>query len=250
MLRASQEKAHVILQPSVEASVVHWVRNYALAKLYESTQNFDYVLFMDDDMSPPPEALNVLLDRKVDIIGAICTVREDPPLPNALKYIEKGFTFQKGDIDRAGIWKVGAIGTGFMLISRKALEIVGEYTLKHTYQQRYQGMPQEMAFEKEAVLRERAKADHNQWWFEFLKHPLGETEWGEDVSFCFKARECGLEIYGDSTTIVGHIGRYPYSLRDYWDYREDMVREGKVVPLSEGSEVIPRHEEYAIEVFG
>src|SRR5689334_16281493 len=86
MIQASREHAHVIVRPSVETSVVHWVRNYMLAQLYESGTPFDYVLFMDDDMAPPPDALNVLLSRRVDVIGAVCTVRQDPPLPNARYY--------------------------------------------------------------------------------------------------------------------------------------------------------------------
>jgi Glycosyl transferase family 2 len=251
MIQATRDVAHVIVRPSVETSVVHWVRNYMLAQLYESGTPFDYVLFMDDDMAPPSDALKVLLSRNVDVIGAVCTVRQDPPLPNARYYDAAGMFYQTADIDRPGVWKVGAIGSGFLLLSKKALEAVGEYTLTQAFAKKYLGMSEEVAKVREAREKSRAAKDRNQYWFEFLKHPKGEGEWGEDVAFCFKAMECGFDVYADSTVIVGHVGKYAFSLHDYLDYRSEALRSGLVVRLGqgetpEGSE--PSHEKISIVV--
>jgi Glycosyltransferase like family 2 len=246
MIPVAREVCHVVMRPSVASSVVHWVRNQLVSTLYKEKVPFDYVLFMDDDMVPPPEALNVLLGRNVDVIGAVCTVRQDPPLPNARYFNPEKRFYQTADIDRPGVWKVGAIGTGFMLISRKALEDIGEYTLSQRYFREYMGMSKEAADAREKSERERAAKDHNKFWFEFLKDPHS-GEIGEDLSFCFKARECGYDIYGDSTFAVGHVGNYAFGLEDYWHYREEAVRGGLVVPL--GSDPIkPKHEEYQIQV--
>lgn len=231
MLAYSKDFCHVVMRPLIASSVVHWVRNQLVANLYASNIPFDYVLFMDDDMVPPPDALKVLLDRKVDVVGAICTVRQDPPLPNARFMSEKTFQFQTADIDQPGFWHVGAIGTGFILLSKKVLDAVGEYTLTQAYWKKFHGMSEERAIEVEKAERERHEKDNNKFWFEFLKHPSGQGEMGEDMSFCFKARECGFEIYGDSTINVGHIGSYAYSLQDYWQYRDQAVAEGKVIAL-------------------
>lgn len=240
MIPIAREKCHVMMRPSIASSVVHWVRNQLLAMLYESKAPFDYVLFMDDDMVPAPEALSILLDRKVDVIGAVCTVRQDPPLPNARHYNPTAKCFQTADIDRPGIWKVGAIGTGFMLISKKALDDIGEYTLSQRYWIKNMGMSPEFAKEREIAERKRAAEDNNKFWFEFLKSPAGAGEVGEDISFCIKAAECGYEIYADSTAQVGHIGNYPFSLGDYWAYRNEALATGKVVPLAQAE--IPVYE--------
>jgi len=231
MLAYSKDFCHVVMRPLIASSVVHWVRNQLLANLYASNIPFDYVLFMDDDMVPPPEAIQILLERKVDVVGAICTVRQDPPLPNARYMSEKTFQFQTADIDQPGFWNVGAVGTGFMLIAKKVLDVVGEYTLTQAYWKKFHGMSDERAIEVEKAERERCAKDNNQFWFEFLKHPSGCGEMGEDMSFCFKARECGFEIYGDSTFQVGHIGSYAFGLQDYWHYREQALAEGKVIPV-------------------
>jgi hypothetical protein len=231
MLAYSKDFCHVVMRPLIASSVVHWVRNQLLANLYASNIPFDYVLFMDDDMTPPPEAIQILLERKVDIVSAICTVRQDPPLPNARYMSEKTFQFQTADIDQPGFWNVGAVGTGFMLITKKALDIIGEYTLSLAYDKKFLGMREERALEIEKAERERCAKDNNQFWFQFLRHPSGCGEMGEDMSFCFKARECGFEVYGDSTFLVGHIGNYAFGLQDYWHYREQALAEGKVIPV-------------------
>ena len=38
---------------------------------------------------------------------------------------------------------------------------------------------------------------------------------GEDLSFCMRARDVGSEIYCDSRIKVGHIGQYPFSEEGY-----------------------------------
>jgi len=231
MIPEARKACHIIERPCIASSVVHWVRNQLLSALYKSKTPFDYVLFMDDDMVPAPQALNVLLGRKVDVIGAVCTVRQDPPLPNVRYFNQNEFVFQTADIDRPGLWEVGAVGTGFMLISKKALDAVGEYTLSQQYSRKYLGMSPEIADAREKRERARYANDGNAFWFEFLKHPLGDGEYGEDISFCFKARECGFTIYADSTEDVGHIGNYAYGRQDYWAYRDEAVQRGLVIHL-------------------
>lgn len=232
MIPEARKDCHVIMRPSIASSVVHWVRNQLLQQLYQAKTPFDYVLFMDDDMVPPPNAVNILLSRNVDIVGAVCTVRQDPPLPNVRHFSPSSFVFQTADIDRPGVWEVGAIGTGFMLISKKALDAVGEYTLSQQYQRKYLGMSKEVADEREKHERARYERDGNAFWFEFLKHPLGDGEYGEDIGFCFKAAECGFKIFADSTFAVGHVGNYAFGIEDYWAYRDQALKEGKVVPLT------------------
>lgn len=232
MLAYSKDFCHIVMRPLIASSVVHWVRNQLVANLYASNIPFDYVLFMDDDMVPPPNALKILLERQVDIAGAVCTVRQDPPLPNARHFSDK-FIFQTADIDQPGFWNVGAIGTGFMLLSKKVLDEIGEYTISQQYFRKFMGMSEEEADRREAVERARCANDNNKFWFEFLKHPTGHGEIGEDISFCVKARQLGYEVYADSTFAVGHIGSYAFGLGDYWAYRDQALAEGKVIPVGQ-----------------
>jgi glycosyltransferase involved in cell wall biosynthesis len=64
-------------------------------RLYKSGKPFDYVLFMDDDMEPEPDALLKLLAHKKDIVAAGCTLRMDPPKPNYRVYEPDTFSFRE-----------------------------------------------------------------------------------------------------------------------------------------------------------
>lgn len=48
--------------------------------------------------------------------------------------------------------------------------------------------------------------------------PINGT--GEDLSFCWRARQCGWKIYCDPTIALGHVAHHMIT-RDYWqDYKE------------------------------
>jgi hypothetical protein len=221
--------AKVDPQPSVSSSVVSWVRNDLLARLYASKVDFDYVLFMDDDIVPPADAIEKLLSHNVGIVAGACTVRQDPPLPNFRSFNQEDYSYHTAfEWSGEGLIEIGAVGTGLMLIRRKELEMIADYYVNCMHEVKYLGMDAETQKRISARRKAKAKADGNYWWFEFLKHPLGDGEYGEDISFCFKARELGIPVYVDTTVQPGHVGRYAYSMDDYKYYRADILAQHKV----------------------
>lgn len=50
--------------------------------------------------------------------------------------------------------------------------------------------------------------------------PIGGT--GEDLAFCWRARECGYKIFVDPTIPLGHIGNHVIT-RGYWEQYKDKV---------------------------
>ena len=48
-------------------------------------------------------------------------------------------------------------------------------------------------------------------------------KFGEDLSFCFKARECGYKIWVDDSIWPGHVGSYEYKIADYLSYQADEI---------------------------
>jgi hypothetical protein len=223
---SQQHDVNVLARPSIASSVVHWIRNDLLASLYGSGQEFDYVLFMDDDIVPTPDALVKLVAHNVDIVAAGCTVRQDPPLPNFRSYEPETFSFRTAfEWSGEGRIQIGGVGTGMMLISRQALEVIGEYYLSCQHERKYFGMSLEVMERMSQARREQEKKSRNSWWFEFLKHPLGLGEYGEDISFCFKARECGIPVHVDTTVRPKHMGTYGFSLEDYFPYQADLLEQ-------------------------
>lgn len=48
--------------------------------------------------------------------------------------------------------------------------------------------------------------------------PIGNV--GEDLSFCWRARECGFKIYCDPSIVLGHVGHTVITQEFYKSYRQ------------------------------
>lgn len=244
--------------PRSQSSVVHWVRNGMLADVIASGEPFDYVLFIDDDIVPRPDALVRLLSHRKDITAALCTRRVDPPIP-CMMWLDKNYEFApilKWSTPDP-LLKVDAAGTGMMLISREAIEAVGEFYLRCGYERQVFGRTFNRAlenafagivtkgqlenvamkefaylasdeFEKQLELmeeqrRETFRRTGNAQWFQFLPKLNDRGEYGEDISFCFKARFCDIWTHCDVSVTPGHIGDYVYSIDDFFPYQARMA---------------------------
>jgi hypothetical protein len=106
-----------------------------------------------------------------------------------------------------------------MLISKRALDEVADYYLTNQHEKTYFGMPEEKSEQIIKRKKEIFEGNANGWWFEFLKHPFGDGEYGEDISFCFKAKQRGIDVYVDTTIRPEHMGDYGYTLDDFVQQR-------------------------------
>jgi hypothetical protein len=231
MLRASRPYCLCTPAPGVSLSVIHWARNDLLQNLRKSGQPADYVLMMDDDMTPPEDAIVKLLAHDVDIVAGACTVRTDPPMPNFRHWVPEIFNWRTmldwttvdGRYMGEGLVEVGGVGTAFMLVKTTVLDKIGEYYMSCRYEREYLGMSEDVARRIEEGRREMSKQTRNEWWFQFLMHPWGDGEFGEDLSFCFKARECGYKVFVDTSICPGHIGSYAFKIADYLSYQTECI---------------------------
>jgi hypothetical protein len=146
----------------------------------------DYILFIDADMRFPKTTLERLLAHNKDIIGVNATTRMMPPSPTA-KNIQIN---EDGSVDwlaiysnkEKGISKVDAIGCGVMLIKTSCLK------------------------------------DIPQPYFYFEQLLKGKLL-GEDIYFCIKAKDAGIDTWVDHdlSMEIGHVGSYTYGWDDIKD---------------------------------
>jgi len=146
----------------------------------------DYILFIDADMRFPKTTLERLLAHNKDIIGVNATTRMMPPKPTA-RNIQIN---EDGSVDwlevfsnkKKGIGKVDAIGCGVMLIKTSCLK----------------NIPQP--------------------YFYFEQLSKGKLL-GEDIYFCIKAKDAGIETWVDHdlSMEIGHVGSYTYGWDDIKD---------------------------------
>lgn len=225
----------------VSTSVVHWSRNMALADLIKTGAPWTHVLFIDDDIVPSEDALIKLLSHKKEIIGAVCTTRQDPPRPN-IKYFDE----QSGVFRQMLSWpdnallEVGGIGTGMILITREALHKVADAFWRCAYERDFYQMPEEAALKLQEERLAYFDRSANAYWFRFLPSVEG-YEMGEDMSFCYVAKKyCGIPIFCDTSIQPEHMGHYGYSLKDYLPYRDEEIAKAKAQGLyHENAELKP-----------
>jgi len=213
----------------IGSSVVHWTRNFLTAELIKTQRPWTHVLYWDDDIVPAPESVAQMLSHKKDIVGGVCTKRIDPPIPNIRYWDEEAKGFREiFDWPEGKLIEVGGIGTGFMLVSRHALEQVADAYFRCLYEREVFGLSEDRAAKMMEARLKRFDDNANGHWFRFLPDLNGTTEYGEDMGFCFVARRyCNIPIYADTAVLPRHIGKYGYSVEDYRHYKGEVLAKAK-----------------------
>lgn len=138
----------------------------------------DWILWLDSDMVFNPDTLQKMLkictENKIDFLTAVCYRRKPPYTPCLFDRLDllpddKGASYTALLSVPEGRFQVGGCGFAGVLMSSDVLLSV---------QSRFNGR---------------------------MFDPL--TGMGEDVSFCWRARQCGYEIWCDSSIQFGHVGK-------------------------------------------
>lgn len=168
-----QQMVHV---NSVKGSVLPKSRYIAVKEALD--RDMDYLLFIDSDQSFPKHTLHKLLAAKKDVVACNIAVKRVPSSPtarmnNGTPHGELVYT----DLDSTGLQKVWRVGTGIMLISRKAM----------------------LALTPDSF---------DMRWREDVQHHQGEDWW-----MCSKWQDTGIEVWidHDLSKQVGHWGLFNYT---------------------------------------
>lgn len=153
-------------------------RNYCVVQALKN--NSDYLLFIDDDMTFPPETLNQLLSHGKDIVGVASNSRVLPKSPTVglmdkdgnYKHPDKYPSWEMKIPDE--LFKCFFVGGGVLLIKMSIFSVI------------------------------------NKPWFKFESNDDGKIIRGEDGWFCDKARTHGFDVWCDPKIEIGHIGDYIY----------------------------------------
>ena len=154
-------------------SLVYNARNELARQAIKSEA--DWVLWLDSDMVFEPDLLKKMLEvceeNDIDFLTGLCFRRKPPYTPtlfDRLDKMEHGASYTTIMSVPEGRFKVGGCGFAGVLMSTDVLLSVAA---------RFGGR---------------------------MFDPL--EGFGEDVSFCWRARQCGYEIWCDSEIELGHVG--------------------------------------------
>jgi hypothetical protein len=167
-------KSHVFQLHVVKSSILPNSRQRFVDMALD--MDASHLLFIDSDMTFPPDTARHLLAHNKDVVAANCVTRGFPCNPTARNYPNVVVTSQ----GQAGLEKVWRVGTGVMLISVAALQKLPRpcFTPKWNAEQ--------------------------------------EAYVGEDWAFAEELEKAGVDIWVDHdlSQHVGHIGSYTHTFED------------------------------------
>ena len=157
----------------------------------------DWVLWLDSDMVFAPDLLQRMLkvctENDISFLTALCFRRKPPYTPclfDRLQKVGKGASYTALMSVPEGRFQVGGCGFAGVLLSMDVLLSVA------------------------------AKFDGR------MFDPM--DGFGEDVAFCWRARQCGYDIWCDSSIEMGHVGQCVVTRQFFEEYTKEMeANEGK-----------------------
>ena len=150
-------------------------RNVVVDKFLAS--NREWFLSVDTDIILPACVFGRLISRGLPLVGALIFVNQSPPFPQIYEQIadfsfgDMGIFQVQKDFEPGELVKADGTGAGCMLIHRDVFEAIP-------------GNPPFRWFQHEMI---------------------GNEMFGEDFTFCRRAKAAGFQLYIDTAVHAGHI---------------------------------------------
>lgn len=170
---------------------IDFARNRICRLFLDEDPRSEYLLFLDADMTHPPETLHKLLSHGADVVTGRYTMRKPPFFSVAMRKTGDGPTdyqaIEKLEDDVKGLMPIDAAGAGCLLISRACL----------------------------TAIRERFGDD----WFRYQDGADGLRSRSEDMWFFERARDCGFQPWLDADLWCGHQRSEIVTPKDHAPYK-------------------------------
>ena len=203
-----KEKIQLSLDTTENESLVHRARNVSIGRFMQKT-DADYFMFIDADIDFNPESVVRLIKSGHDVSVAVYP-KKVVMWDQAHKAVKDGDTRDMVLLSSSLVVNIGAKTrkvengfievldgpTGFMLISRNALERMHEH-YKDTL----------------TCLNDHQNRDFDTYCalFDCMIDPDNKRYLSEDYAFCRRWQQMGGKIYADCNTTLGHVGNLPFS---------------------------------------
>ena len=170
-------------------SMVDQARNHIVDLALK--HGIDYLLFLDDDHTFPPDLWYRLISHQKDVVGALCFRRIEPFGPCLFRWEtskENGnlMVYDRPELIGKGLQKVDGIGFGAVLVKMEVFKKLGPPP-----------------------------------WFKF-------SEVGEDLHFCDLCAQNGIEVYCDTSAIAPHINDDGIEVTEKTFYQYHQAKTAKV----------------------
>lgn len=186
-------------------ALVEHNRNLLVNEVLENQPEITHLMFVDDDMTYPPDTIQLLLRADKDICVAQGFHKREPftPLTCVLSPDGKLVPVHLNPITEGRVLQVNSCGGGTMLVKRRVFENV-QFPWFLVQYEKIENVPEE--------LREIVKGTMMR----------GHILIGEDVWFFSQAQAAGFSVYCHFGIVVGHINSdYEVTYKDFERYERD-----------------------------
>jgi len=158
----------------------------------------DYVVMMDSDMVFDAEAIVRLIGHNKDVISGLYFKKQPPYEPLAYMRSSKGEYSHIDNIEKGGLLDVDAVGAGLLVIKTSIL--------KDMPKPWFACPPLFLTYDKKSG-------------FALKKKGIKNLCLGEDMWFCYLAKQSGFDVVVDLDTKCYHIGDFHFGLSEYLQCR-------------------------------
>lgn len=194
LIERLKEKGHqVAVSMTCGSSLIDHARSMVASAFLEAPEEVDVLLWLDDDMLFDADEVMRMAEAahdKMAVVGAVSMAKRPKGHPN---FIPLPGTTDLHFFAKGSIVEVVSIGTGICAVSREVfLSMLSE--LPDIFPKILCGGVPTYPFYANII--------HNGEWY------------GEDSSFCVRARQAGRKVFIDSRVRCFHKGNYLYGLED------------------------------------
>jgi len=173
---------------------------------------FEELLWCDSDIAFEPDVVEQVRSYGLPFVAAVYAKKNGKDLACVFPPERQNVGFGKS----GGLCELRYAGFGFVLTHRCLFETIrGHFKLPNCNNR----------FDKPVVP-----------YFLPMISTDGSTYWylPEDFAFCERAKQCGFKIMGDTSIILGHIGKYQFTWRDVsnWSSYQKTISQGTLPPLN------------------
>jgi hypothetical protein len=204
----------------LKSSLVTQGRNLCVAEFLNHKDNYDYLLFIDSDISFKPETIFKMIDADKDIIACPYPmkmfetdkmwkkIKETDMVKSEKDLLSSGYMYPikigKNEliVDK-GVMEVTHAPTGCMLIKRN---VIDKLIAKH---------PELEIYQPTVINGKETKKENFYNLFDTLHDLETKRYFGEDFGFCQRWTDIGGKVYVYIMDHISHIGDHEYCGRFY-----------------------------------
>jgi len=204
----------------LKSSLVTQGRNLCVAEFLNHKDNYDYLLFIDSDISFKPETIFKMIEADKDIIACPYPmkmfetdkmwkkIKETDMVKSEKDLLSSGYMYPikigKNEliVDK-GVMQVTHAPTGCMLIKRN---VIDKLIAKH---------PELEIYQPTVINGKETKKENFYNLFDTLHDPETKRYFGEDFGFCQRWTDIGGKVYVYVMDHISHIGDHEYCGRFY-----------------------------------